>query len=78
MEKTIGAMAKRTKPNDETPDRVTINARPSKAQVDGYYKILNLSRKTWMEDLTPAQRYEMVLSDLMEKLRHLRSSNEDE
>lgn len=70
-------MAKRTRPNDETPDRVTINARPSKAQVDGYYRILNLSRKTWMEDLTPAQRYEMVLSDLMEKLRQIRS-DEDE
>lgn len=55
-------------PQNPMPKRVQVNTQPTAAQVNDYWKVLNLSQATWMQ-FSPAQRYETVLSDLLEKLR---------
>ncbi len=53
---------------DGTPDRVRIATSLTKARVNNYYRVLNMSKDTWMKRFTATQRYETVLDDLLNKL----------
>lgn len=52
----------------DMPDRVRIATKLTASRVNNYWRTLNISKDTWLKQLTPPQRYEMVLSDLLDKL----------
>jgi hypothetical protein len=54
--------------NQDMPDRVRIATKLTASRVNNYWRVLNISKDTWLKQLTPPQRYEMVLSDLLDKL----------
>lgn len=56
------------KGNPDIPDRVRIKTELTATQVNSYYKVLNMSQDTWIKNFTPAERYELVISDLLNKL----------
>ena len=60
-------MPRKKKYSEEVPDRVQINTDLTARQVNEYYKILNMERDTWIYGLSPAQRYELVIQDLLAK-----------
>ena len=61
----------------ENPDRVTIKTALNQNRVNNYYKVLNMSRDTWLKGMTPTQRYEAALNDLLDKLEQAKGTLED-
>jgi len=61
----------------ENPDRVTIKTALTQNRVNNYYKVLNMSRDTWLKGMTPTQRYEAALNDLLDKLEQAKGTLED-
>lgn len=61
----------------KTPSRVTIKTALTQARVDGYWRELNMSQDTWMKNFSAAQRYETVISDLLDKLSRAEETLKD-
>ena len=61
----------------ENPERVTIKTALTQSRVNNYYKVLNMSRDTWMKAMTPTQRYEAALNDLLDKLEKAQGALDD-
>jgi hypothetical protein len=54
--------------NDPIPSRVQIKTALTVERVNNYWKSLNMAEETWMKSFTLAQRYEAVITDLLNKL----------
>jgi hypothetical protein len=57
------------KGNSEIPDRVRIKTELTAARVNAYYSVLNMTQETWIKNFTPAERYELAMADLLDKLQ---------
>lgn len=64
-------MPRRAKDNSETPDRVTISTKLTKHRIDNYWRVLNMDESTWKHGLSPSQRYELALNDILSKLQQV-------
>ena len=49
-------------------ERVRIKTRLTRDRVNSYWKRLGISQRTWEENYTLPERYELVISDLLNKL----------
>jgi hypothetical protein len=53
---------------EDFPRHVRVKTRLTGAKVNAYWKRLGMAQKTWLENYTLPERYELVLSDLLNKL----------
>ena len=49
-------------------DRIRIRTRLTKDRVNRDWQHIGLAQRTWMENYTLPERYELVISDLLNKL----------
>lgn len=59
------------------PERVQIKTSLTAGQVNAYWRELNMAEETWMNNFSLAQRYELVISDLLNKLNRDRQLLEE-
>ena len=62
------------RPSKDNPDRVYIKTRLTMERVNNYYKELGYSREYWLEECSPAFRYESVLDHLLNLERQNREN----
>ena len=62
----MGNNLKRAMAKDD--DRIRIRTRLTKDRVNRDWQHIGLAQRTWMENYTLPERYELVISDLLNKL----------
>ena len=53
---------------EELPRHIRLKTRLTGDRVNCYWKKIGIAQKTWMENYTLPERYELVLSDLLNRL----------
>ncbi|NJR70874.1 MAG: hypothetical protein HC771_21240 [Synechococcales cyanobacterium CRU_2_2] len=62
---------------DPIPSRVQIKTALTVNRVNNYWRTLNMAEETWMKNFTLAQRYEAVITDLLNKLAQAEETLKD-